>query len=89
MISIKKYYPGNNLGIKITYAEQDKPRGLADAFILGNDFIKKDNVSLILGDNFFYGQNLSKELVNCAKLKKEQKFFYIKLPNLNYMALLK
>ena len=73
----KKILPtGNNLGIKITYAEQDKPRGLADAFILGKDFIKKDNVSLILGDNFFYGQNLSKELVNCAKLKKEQKFLY-------------
>ena len=76
----KKILPtGNNLGIKITYAEQDKPRGLADAFILGNDFIKKDNVSLILGDNFFYGQNLSKELVNCAKLKKGAKVFLYKV----------
>ena len=76
----KKILPtGNNLGIKITYAEQDKPRGLADAFILGRDFIKKDNVSLILGDNFFYGQNLSKELVNCAKLKKGAKVFLYKV----------
>ena len=76
----KKILPtGNNLGIKITYAEQDKPRGLADAFILGKDFIKKDNVSLILGDNFFYGQNLSKELVNCAKLKKGAKVFLYKV----------
>ena len=53
--------------------------GLADAFILGKDFIKKDNVSLILGDNFFYGQNLSKELVNCAKLKKGAKVFLYKV----------
>ena len=76
----KKILPnGNNLGIKITYAEQDKPRGLADAFILGKDFIKKNNVSLILGDNFFYGQNLSKELVNCAKLKKGAKVFLYKV----------
>ena len=44
---------GKNLGIKIDYKEQDKPKGLPDAFILGEDFIKKDNVALILGDNFF------------------------------------
>ena len=76
----KKILPaGNNLGIKITYAEQDKPRGLADAFILGKNFIKKDNVSLILGDNFFYGQNLSRELVNCARLKKGAKVFLYKV----------
>ena len=54
----KKVIPnGKNLGINITYAEQDKPRGLPDAFILGEKFIKNDNVALILGDNFFYGQN--------------------------------
>ena len=52
----KKLLPnGENLGIKITYIEQDKPRGLPDAFILGEKFIGSDNVSLILGDNFFYG----------------------------------
>ena len=60
---------GKNLGIKITYAEQEKPKGLPDAFILGEKFIGKDNVSLILGDNFFYGQNLTSLLLECAKLK--------------------
>ena len=58
---------GNNLGIKISYLEQDKPRGLPDAFVLGEKFIGKDNVAMILGDNFFYGQNLTKKLLNCAK----------------------
>ena len=76
----KKILPvKNNLGIKITYAEQDKPRGLADAFILGEKFINKENVSLILGDNFFYGQNLSRELVNSAKLKKGARVFLYKV----------
>ena len=76
----KKILPiKNNLGIKITYAEQEKPRGLADAFILGKKFIKKENVSLILGDNFFYGQNLSKELVNSAKLEKGARVFLYKV----------
>ena len=60
---------GDKLGIKITYKEQDKPRGLPDAFVLGEKFIKKDNVAMILGDNFFYGQNLTQKLVKCAKLK--------------------
>ena len=60
---------GDKLGIKITYKEQDKPRGLPDAFVLGEKFIKKDNVAMILGDNFFYGQNLTQNLVKCAKLK--------------------
>ena len=49
----------NNLGLKITYNEQDKPRGLPDAFIVGEKFIGKDNVALILGDNFFYGQSFT------------------------------
>ncbi len=66
----KKILPdGKNLGIKITYAEQSKPKGLPDAFILGEKFINKNNVALILGDNFFYGQNLSKILLDCTKLK--------------------
>ena len=60
---------GNNLGIKINYIEQSSPRGLPDAFILGERFIVRDNVSLILGDNFFYGQNLTKKLTDCTKLK--------------------
>ncbi len=70
----KKILPnGDNLGIKISYLEQDKPRGLPDAFILGEKFIKKDNVAMILGDNFFYGQNLSSLLLSNTKLKKGAK----------------
>ena len=60
---------GNNLGIKISYAEQAKPRGLPDAFVVGKKFIGKENVALILGDNFFYGQSLTKRLQECVKLK--------------------
>ena len=70
----KKLLPdGNNLGIKITYKEQSYPKGLPDAFILGENFIGKNNVALILGDNFFYGQSLSKTLLNCVKLKNGAK----------------
>ena len=70
----KKLIPsGRNLGIKITYKEQDKPRGLPDAFLIGEEFIGKHNVALILGDNFFYGQNLTKKLLDCAKLKNGAK----------------
>ena len=61
---------GNNLGIKITYLEQDKPRGLPDAFVIGEKFIGKDNVAMILGDNFFYGQNLTSKLLENTKIKK-------------------
>jgi len=70
----KKLIPnGKNLGLKITFKEQDKPRGLPDAFILGEKFIDNSNVAMILGDNFFYGQNLSKLLFNCTKLKNGAK----------------
>ena len=61
---------GQNFGVKITYEEQDKPRGLPDAFKIGKKFIGKDNISLILGDNFFYGQSLSEKLKRASKLKK-------------------
>ena len=65
----KKILPnGKNLGIKINYLEQPSPKGLPDAFILGEKFIGNSNVSLILGDNFFYGQYLSKKLQECVKL---------------------
>ncbi len=57
---------GNQLGIKLQYAIQNKPRGLADAFILGEDFIKKDNVCLVLGDNVFYGTDLTSELLKAS-----------------------
>ena len=67
----KKIIPdGKKLGIKITYLEQDKPRGLPDAFVIGEKFIGKDNVAMILGDNFFYGQNLTSKLIKNTKLKK-------------------
>ena len=67
----KKIIPdGKNLGIKIRYLEQNKPRGLPDAFVIGEKFIGKDNVAMILGDNFFYGQNLTSKLLNNTKLKK-------------------
>tara|TARA_A100000164_G_C21849463_1_gene744259 strand:+ start:440 stop:1309 length:870 start_codon:yes stop_codon:yes gene_type:complete len=64
---------GKNLGIKITYLEQDKPRGLPDAFVIGEKFIAKENVAMILGDNFFYGQNLTSKLLKNTKLKKGAK----------------
>ncbi len=67
----KKILPdGKNLGIKITYKEQISPRGLPEAFILGEKFINKENVALILGDNFFYGQSLTDQLQKNTKLKK-------------------
>ena len=76
----KKLLPnGKNLGIKITFKEQDKPRGLPDAFILGEDFIKSNNVAMILGDNFFYGQSLSDTLKKCTKLNKGAKILLHKV----------
>ena len=76
----KKILPnGKNLGIKITYKEQASPRGLPDAFILGDKFIGKDNVALILGDNFFYGQSLTKKLKKNTKLKKGARIILYKV----------
>jgi len=76
----KKIIPnGDNLGIKITYKEQESPRGLPDAFILGEKFIDKENVALILGDNFFYGQSLTDQLLNNTKLKKGAKIILHKV----------
>ena len=78
----KKLLPnGENLGIKITYIEQDEPKGLPDAFILGEKFIGSDNVSLILGDNFFYGQSLSNTLKRCTNLKNGAKVLLYKVNN--------
>jgi len=79
---------GKNLGINITYKEQSRPRGLPDAFILGEKFIDRDNVALILGDNFFYGQSLTKKLKECTKLKNGAKVFLhpVKNPNLYGVA---
>jgi len=70
----KKILPdGKNLGIEITYKEQDRPKGLPDAFIIGEKFIGKNNVAMILGDNFFYGQNLTKKLIQNTKLQSGAK----------------
>ena len=85
----KKILPnGNNLGIKITYVEQEKPKGLPDAFIVGEKFIGNSSVALILGDNFFFGQSLTKKLFQCTKLSKGAKvFFYpVKKPSLYGVA---
>jgi glucose-1-phosphate thymidylyltransferase len=87
----KKILPEkNNLGLKIRYIEQMKPRGLPEAFILGEKFIEKDNVALILGDNFFYGQNLSAKLREAVKIKNGAKVFLhpVKNPNLYGVATL-
>ena len=76
----KKIIPdGKNLGIKITYAEQDRPRGLPDAFIIGEKFIGKEGVALILGDNFFYGQNLTKKLQDLSKINEGAKILLHKV----------
>ena len=72
---------GENLGLKIKYAEQDKPKGLPDAFKIGKNFIGKDNVALILGDNFFYGQSLTEKLSSITKLKKGATIFAYPVKN--------
>ena len=72
----KKILPnGDNLGIKISYTEQPSPKGLPDAFLIGEKFINNDNVALILGDNFFYGQNLTNKLRKQAQLSKGASVF--------------
>ena len=70
----KKLFPDTkNLGLNLSFKEQSKPVGLPDAFLIGEKFIKNSNVAMILGDNFFYGQNLSGLLTNCVKLKQGAK----------------
>ena len=70
----KKLFPeSKNLGLKLSFKEQNKPVGLPDAFLIGEKFINNSNVAMILGDNFFYSQNLSGLLSNCVKLKQGAK----------------
>lgn len=73
---------GEQLGMQFTYAVQEQPRGLADAFIIGADFIGTDSVALVLGDNIFYGQSFSKVLKHAAERKKGATIFgyYVKDP---------
>ena len=66
---------GSQLGMKISFLEQDRPKGLPDAFIIGKNFIRKDNVVLILGDNFFYGQGFTNRLKNALKKNKGSTIF--------------
>ena len=66
---------GENFGIKIQYKEQIKPNGLPEAFIIGEKFINYENIALILGDNFFYAQSLTKTLQLATKLKVGAKVF--------------
>ena len=66
---------GENFGIKIQYKEQKQPNGLPEAFIIGEKFIDKNGVALILGDNFFYAQSLTKTLQNATKLRNGAKVF--------------
>ena len=80
----------NNLGITIEYKEQPNPGGLPEAFTIGEKFISNDNVSLILGDNFFYGQSLTKILKKNMNLKTGAKIFIhpVKRPQLFGVATL-
>ena len=73
---------GSQLGLRMNYAVQETPRGLADAFIIGADFIGKDSVALVLGDNIFYGQSFSKVLKDVASRDKGATIFgyYVKNP---------
>ena len=73
---------GRDFGIRLTYAEQTAPRGLAEAFILGADFIGSDTVCLVLGDNLFYGEGLTSLFEDCAKLTSGAHIFgyYVKDP---------
>ncbi|MCI6915051.1 MAG: glucose-1-phosphate thymidylyltransferase RfbA [Lachnospiraceae bacterium] len=73
---------GSQLGMSFSYAVQEQPRGLADAFIIGADFIGSDHVALVLGDNIFYGQSFSKVLRAAAEREKGATIFgyYVKDP---------
>ena len=73
---------GEQLGLKMSYAVQESPRGLADAFIIGEEFIGDDNVALVLGDNIFYGQSFSRVLKAAAERKEGATIFgyYVRDP---------
>jgi glucose-1-phosphate thymidylyltransferase len=66
---------GETLGVSISYAVQEKPRGIAEAFLIGKDFIGNDSVCLILGDNIFFGDGLDEKLATVAKRKQGATIF--------------
>ncbi|NFO33685.1 glucose-1-phosphate thymidylyltransferase RfbA [Clostridium botulinum] len=72
---------GKNYGISITYEVQKEPNGLAEAFIIGEEFIGNDSVCLILGDNIFYGGYFSKSLIKAAQLEEGAIIFGYNVPN--------
>lgn len=77
---------GSHLGLNLSYIEQPKPNGLAEAFILGDDFVGDDNVCLVLGDNIFYGHGLPEMLKNSTYVAKDENKavvfgYYVKDPN--------
>ncbi len=72
---------GGQIGMKFTYAEQQEPRGLAEAFLIGADFIGSDTVALVLGDNIFYGGYLTASLTRAARLDKGAVIFGYRVPN--------
>jgi glucose-1-phosphate thymidylyltransferase len=78
----KLFGTGEQLGLKVEYKEQAKPRGIADAFIVGKDFIGSDSVCLILGDNIFYGHDLISMLEKSSRIEKGAIVFgyYVKSP---------
>jgi glucose-1-phosphate thymidylyltransferase len=72
---------GSNFGIKIQYLAQQKPNGLPEAFIIGEKFINKQSVALILGDNFFYGQGFTKRLKQQTRIKSGSTIFTYQVNN--------
>ena len=72
---------GSNFGIKIQYIEQKNPNGLPEAFIIGEEFIKNKSVALILGDNFFYGQDFTKNFSKSLELKEGSTIFTYPVSN--------
>ena len=79
----------NNLGIKIKYSEQKKPKGLPDAFIIGKNFLKNENVVLILGDNFFHSSKSRDIIFNNLKFKNGAKIFISKVKNPKQFGIVK
>jgi glucose-1-phosphate thymidylyltransferase len=83
------YLLSSQLGIKISYANQDQPRGLADAFLVGKKFIGNNNVCLILGDNIFYGHDFTVELNKAVKRKYGATVFCYHVSNPKEFGILK